>query len=146
DRAYPPPSTTLFRSTASLPIRPWAASVGALPTPTRRLTGFAPSRCRPITTAPHGSGLQRRGSRAPDDRATALGVAMLTFLRAQLALALNSPLRRNTFVLVRATALTQALLLLATPILTRLFSPEDFGAATLTMLVATFFAGVASMR
>jgi O-antigen/teichoic acid export membrane protein len=57
-----------------------------------------------------------------------------------------SPFRRNTVVLVRANLLTQAILLAATPILTRLFSPGDFGAAGLFATAASFCVAVASWR
>ena len=58
----------------------------------------------------------------------------------------GSPFRRNMFVLVRANVATQTLLLLATPILTRLFSPEDFGIAGLFVISAALFGAVASWR
>lgn len=58
----------------------------------------------------------------------------------------GSRFRRNTFLLVRANVLTQALLLLATPVLTRLFDPEDFGVAGLFVTGATLFAAFASLR
>lgn len=58
----------------------------------------------------------------------------------------SSRFRRNTVVQVRANLLTQGLLLLATPILTRLFSPSDFGVAGLFSIAAAFVAAVATVR
>ncbi len=58
----------------------------------------------------------------------------------------GSRFRYNTFLLVRANVVTQALLLLATPILTRLFSPDEFGAAGLFLVGAALFGACASFR
>lgn len=58
----------------------------------------------------------------------------------------GSRFRRNAFLLVRANVITQVLLVLATPVLTRLFSPEDFGVAGLFMVASAFFVAAASFR
>lgn len=58
----------------------------------------------------------------------------------------SSRFRRNTVVQVRADLVTQGLLLLATPILTRLFSPDDFGLAGLFSIAAAFVAAIATFR
>ncbi len=58
----------------------------------------------------------------------------------------HSRFQRNTLHLLGANVVTQALLLLATPILTRLFSPEDFGITGVFIIWSSFFSAIASWR
>lgn len=58
----------------------------------------------------------------------------------------QSPFVRAAALLAGSTAIGQGLIVAVTPILTRLYSPEDFGALTVYVSVLTAFMAVASLR
>ena len=57
-----------------------------------------------------------------------------------------SRFRRNFIVIARANALVQGLSLFATPVLTRLYSPDDFGVAALFSSVLSLFLAFSTLR
>ena len=59
---------------------------------------------------------------------------------------LNSEYIRNTLTLVSGNTLAQLIPLLAEPVLTRLFPPEDFGLLALFISISSLFAIVATGR
>ncbi|WP_175452535.1 lipopolysaccharide biosynthesis protein [Thiohalomonas denitrificans] len=58
----------------------------------------------------------------------------------------TSPFARGVSILVSGTAGAQTLVILSVPLLTRLYTPDDFGLLAVYGGVLTLFAGVASLR
>ncbi len=58
----------------------------------------------------------------------------------------NATLVRNVAVLLGGAAVGQVLLLLASPVVSRIYTPEDFGAFGVYLSLVAFFAAIASLR
>jgi len=71
---------------------------------------------------------------------------VLKDIRAHLSLALRSGFLRNVGVLVGGTAFAQVLTVLTLPILTRLYSPDDFAVLAVYTSILGIFAGIACLR
>lgn len=62
------------------------------------------------------------------------------------SLNLNSDFNKNVFTLLTGTTIAQAIPIAVSPILTRLYSPEDFGVFALFVAVTTIFGSIANAR